>query len=56
MIVLRASIDEREDEDVETEVDSVPFVISEEIADQYGRDYAISLDEHGMPVIEASPG
>lgn len=56
MIVLRASIDEREDGDVETEMDAVPFAISEEIADQYGSNYAISLDEQGMPVVTAEAG
>ena len=49
--MLRASIDEREDDDIALEAGSVPFVISEEIVTQYGREYAISLDEHGLPVI-----
>lgn len=52
VIVLRASVDEREDGDVETVVDSLPIVMSEDFADQYGQDYAISLDEHGMAVVK----
>jgi len=52
--VLRASIDEREDDDVEAEVGSIPFVTTEEIVEQYGEDFTISLDESGMPVVDAA--
>ncbi|MDR2574315.1 MAG: hypothetical protein LBC94_08275 [Desulfovibrio sp.] len=51
--MLRLSIDEREDEDKEGEVNSLPFVISEELADQYGENFSVSLDENQMPVVEA---
>jgi hypothetical protein len=52
VIVLRASVDERGDDDVETVLDSIPIVMSEDFADQYGQDYTIYLDEHGMPVVK----
>ncbi len=55
VIVLRAGIDERESDDVETVADSLPIVMSEDFAEQYGQDYAISLDEHGMPVVRRVP-
>lgn len=50
MLVLRLSIDEREDEDVEVEVDSMPFVANEELVAQYGPAYSVTLDENGIPV------
>ncbi|MDR2574314.1 MAG: ErpA-related iron-sulfur cluster insertion protein [Desulfovibrio sp.] len=53
-IVLRLSIDEREDEDREGEANSLPFVISEELAEQYGENFSVSLDENKMPVVEAA--
>lgn len=53
-IMLRASIDERNDEDVEVETDSIPIVLDEELVDQYGTAYTISLcPESGIPVVEA---
>jgi Fe-S cluster assembly iron-binding protein IscA len=52
-IVLKLSIDEREEEDVEGETRSLPFVISEELAEQYGRNFSVTLDENLMPVVEA---
>jgi len=52
-LVLVLSIDERADDDVETEVDSLPFVINRDLVDQYGNDFAISLDEHQMPKVAA---
>lgn len=55
VIVLRAGVDERERDDVETVADSIPIVMSEDFADLYGQDYAISLDEHGMPVVRRVP-
>jgi hypothetical protein len=51
-IVLRASIDEREDDDVSGEADSIPFVVNEEIIDQYGDSFSISIDADGMAVAE----
>ncbi|MCL1939498.1 MAG: ErpA-related iron-sulfur cluster insertion protein [Desulfovibrionaceae bacterium] len=54
-IVLRASIDdEREDDDVVAEIDSIPFVINEELVEQYGLDFVITLGEDGMPEVEAA--
>jgi hypothetical protein len=50
------SIDERRDEDVEGEVESLPFVISDFLADQYGKDFVIVLDEYGMPDVSAAKG
>ncbi|MDR0466994.1 MAG: hypothetical protein LBH94_06520 [Deltaproteobacteria bacterium] len=44
--MLRLSIDERENDDIESEIDAIPFVINEDLADQYGRAFAIALDEH----------
>lgn len=32
---------------------SLPFVISEELAGQYGENFLIALDENQMPVVEA---
>ena len=44
--MLRLSIDERESGDVEAEIDSIPFVINEDLAEQYGTKFAVALDEH----------
>lgn len=43
--VLRLSIDEREDEDVEATIDSIPFVINEELVEQYGDDFTVEFLE-----------
>jgi len=48
-IILRAGVDEREDDDIETRVDSFTIVMSEDFADQYGQDFTIFLCERGMP-------
>lgn len=45
-IVLRLSIDERCDEDLEAPAYSVPFVINRDLAVQYGEDYTVAQDEH----------
>lgn len=45
------SIDEREDDDLEGEVNSLPFVIDEELADQYGESFSVSLGENGIPAV-----
>ncbi len=50
-IILRAGVDEREDDDIETQVDSFTIVMSEDFADQYGQDYAIYLCDQGMPTV-----
>lgn len=49
------SLDEREDPDdeIETTVEGLPFVIGNEIVDSYGSVYTISADEGGMPRIAA---
>jgi Fe-S cluster assembly iron-binding protein IscA len=45
-IVLRLSIDERSDDDLEVPAQSVPFVIDRDLADQYGENFIVALDEH----------
>lgn len=47
------SIDEREDDDLEGEISAMPFVINEELADQYGVNFSISLDDSGLPHVDA---
>jgi iron-sulfur cluster insertion protein len=44
-LVLRLSIDERENEDIEAEISSIPFVINEEFAEQYGTKFVVTLSE-----------
>ena len=51
--MLRLSIDERETDDLEAEIDSIPFVINEDLADQYGTKFAVSLDEHQVFDVQA---
>ena len=51
--VLKLSIDEREDDDVEVEVDSLPFVISKDLIDQYGKNFSVILDEQQIPSVAA---
>jgi Fe-S cluster assembly iron-binding protein IscA len=52
-IVLVLSIDEREDDDVEEEVNALPFAINSDLVDQYGEEFAVSLDEKQIPVVVA---
>jgi hypothetical protein len=52
--VLRLSIDEREDDDVEGVAASLPFVINEELAEQYGREFSVAVDEHLTLVVDAA--
>lgn len=56
MIVLRVSIDERDDPDDEQEVivDGIPFVISNEVIDGYGETYEFYVDEHGVPAVRSA--
>lgn len=49
--MLRLSIDERESDDVEAEAASIPFVITEDLAEQYGRNFSIALDENQVPSV-----
>jgi hypothetical protein len=43
--VLRLSIDTREDDDVDAEVENMHFVMNEELVAQYGTDFTVTLDE-----------
>ncbi len=52
-VVLRLSIDQREDEDVKGEAESLPFVASPEIMDQYGESFSVFLDENKTPAVSA---
>jgi hypothetical protein len=52
--VLRLSIDEREDEDVEGEAASLPFVVDADIAERYGRDFSVAMDERRIPAVTAT--
>jgi len=53
-LVFLASIDEKEDDDVAGEIEGIPFVINEELVEQYGEDFIISLGEDGVPSIEVA--
>ncbi|MEG2173436.1 MAG: hypothetical protein RRY29_09280 [Desulfovibrionaceae bacterium] len=46
------SIDTREDEDVTGEAQSLPFVINEDLAEQYGENFSVSLDESNVPTVD----
>ena len=50
-IVLRLSIDEREDEDVEGEAEALSFVIAQDLVDTYGNNFFVSLDENQVPTV-----
>lgn len=52
-IVLKVSIDEREDPDDEEEVvvEGVPIVASNEVIESYGNVYEFFVDEHNMPAV-----
>ena len=51
---LRVSLDEREDpEEQEIEVESIPFVVNEDVIDSYGLKYTIAVDEHNMPAVSS---
>lgn len=52
-IVLRLSIDEREEDDLECEVNGLPLVTVQDIVDQYGEKFMVTLDEAQMPVVTA---
>ncbi|MDR2819932.1 MAG: ErpA-related iron-sulfur cluster insertion protein [Desulfovibrio sp.] len=53
-LVLRLSIDEREDDDVEFNVKSMPFVINEELADQYGENFTVTLNDQQAFEVKAT--
>ena len=50
--VLRLSIDMREDEDLESEIEAIPFVMNEELAEQYGTNLVVNYieEEHAFDV------
>lgn len=52
-IVLKVSVDEREDPDDEVEivVDGVPIVASNEVIESYGEVYEFFVDDHNMPAV-----
>ena len=52
-IVLVLSIDEREEDDVEEKAGTLPFVINSDLVEQYGEEFAVSLDEKQFPVVVA---
>lgn len=52
--MLRVSIDEREDADVEATFADMPFVIQEDLLEQYGDVFFVALDEHQMFTVEAA--
>lgn len=49
---LRLSIDEREDSDVDGQASALPFVINEDLADQYGKSFVVEMDAEGTPVVK----
>lgn len=51
-IVLRLSFDERGDDDVEGQAGSLPFVIEQELSEQYGLSFSVDLcAESGLPTV-----
>ena len=53
---LRVSLDERDDpdEEQETAVVGLLFVVSNDIIDSYGERYSIAVNEQGMPEVKAA--
>jgi len=43
--ILWLSVDERAEDDIEDEVECLPFVIARDLVEQYGAAFAVSLDE-----------
>lgn len=52
-IVLKVSIDEREDpdEEVEVMVEGVPVVANNDVVESYGEVYEFFVDDHDMPAV-----
>lgn len=52
-IVLKVSIDEREDpdEEVEITIDGVPIVANNDVIESYGEVYEFFVDDHNMPAV-----
>lgn len=56
-IVLGLSIDERDEDDLEGEAATLPFVMNRELADQYGTRFTIFLDAYrAFDVVPARSG
>ena len=55
-IVLKVSIDEREDpdEEQETKVGGLPFVVNNEVIDSHGEKFEIFVNEAGVPDVRAA--
>ena len=53
---FRVSLDERDDpdEEQETTVTGLPFVVSNDIIDSYDERYNIAVNEQGMPEVKAA--
>ena len=53
---LRVSLDERDDpdEEQETAMAGLPFVVSNDIIDSYDKRYSIAVNEQGMPEVKAA--
>ena len=51
-IVLRLSIDGREDEDLVGRTGPLTFVMSRELAALYGRSFSVYLDENRVPSVK----
>ena len=50
---LRMGIDEREEEEQESNVEGIPFIMSNDVIDIYGSRYSIDLYENKLPQITA---
>lgn len=50
--VLRLSVDLREDDDIEAEINAIPFVMNGDLAEQYGTELTVSYleEEHAFDV------
>ena len=40
--------DEQDEDDLTGEADSLPFIISQDLVDQYGAEFGVTRDEQGM--------
>ncbi len=54
-MVLRLGIDEYEEDDLEGEAASLPFVIDRDLADRYGTRFTVFLDKNQIPSVTAVP-
>jgi hypothetical protein len=51
--VLRLSIDEQDDEDVEGYADSLPFIVNRGLVDQYGTEFSVAMDTNATYLVTA---